>query len=120
MTAGLVDQLGQHVLGMAEVADQPLIRLGFLDRVQILALDIFDQRDLERGGVVEVAHDNRDFMETRALGGAPAALTGNDLIGAAVRADNDGLDHAARGDRGREFVQRGFIETAAGLAGVGR
>ena len=57
MAARLVDELGQRVLGMAEIADQPPIGLGLLDRVEVLALDILDQRDLERLGIVEFADD---------------------------------------------------------------
>jgi hypothetical protein len=44
---------------MAIFAGQPLIRLRLFDRVEILALDILDQRDLERLGIVEVADYDR-------------------------------------------------------------
>ena len=51
MTARFVNDLCQHFLAVAVIPDQPVIPLGFLDRVQILTLNIFDERDFERLGI---------------------------------------------------------------------
>ena len=59
-------------------------------------------------------------MQSRTLGGTPAALAGDDLIILAMRADDDWLDQPARRDRGGQFVERGFLEMAARLIGVRR
>ena len=68
MGAGLVDELAELLLGMAIFVDQALIGLRLLDRVEVLALDILDQRDLERLVVAELADDRREFRAA-----APAA-----------------------------------------------
>ena len=110
--------MAERLLGMAIFVDQPLIGLGLLDRVEILALDILEQGDFERLGVVEVADDHRDFVQPRLLRRAPAPLAGDDLVAVAVRADDDRLDQPARRDRGGELVERGLVEMAARLVGM--
>ncbi|KAK0330219.1 hypothetical protein LTR94_033717, partial [Friedmanniomyces endolithicus] len=117
MAARFVDRLGQCLLRVAEFVEQPLIGLRLLDRVEILPLDILQKSDLQRFAVGIVADDDRHLVETRALRRAPAAFAGDDLVIMAVGADDDRLDHAALGDRGGEFLQRGFVEMAARLAG---
>src|SRR6202008_1180093 len=103
MAARLVDQFRERFLSVSEFADQALVRIGFLDRVKIAALDILEQRDLERIGIVELADDDRDFVQPRALRRAPAALAGDDLVVPTMRADKDRLEHAARRNRLRQF-----------------
>ena len=93
-----------------------MIGLRLFDRVQILALDILDQRDLKRLGIVELADDDGNLVEPGALRGTPAALAGDDLIALAVRPDDDRLDQPARCDRLGEFLQRRLAEVAARLA----
>ena len=44
----LADPLGQHLLRVPELADQPLVTGRFLERVQILALEVLHQRHFER------------------------------------------------------------------------
>ena len=44
MTARLVDDLAKRLLGVVELVGQPLIGLRLLDGVEILPLDILDQR----------------------------------------------------------------------------
>ena len=67
----------------AELVGQPLIRQRFVDRIEILALDVLDQRELEQllvGAFGDVAHDDRHLVQAGALRGAPAALAGDDAI----------------------------------------
>jgi hypothetical protein len=44
MAAGLADRFSRLMMGELEFLDQPLNRLCRLDRCQVLALDVFDQR----------------------------------------------------------------------------
>ena len=118
MAPRFVNGLGQRFLRMTELVEQPLIGLRFLDRVEILPLDILQQRDLQRLAVAIVADDDGDFVQPRALRRAPAAFASHDLIIVAVRADDDRLDHPALRDGSGEFLERGFVEMAARLAGV--
>ena len=52
-------KLGQSRCAMAEFVAQPPVSLGFFDWIQILPLDIFDERDFERFGIVEIADNCR-------------------------------------------------------------
>jgi hypothetical protein len=67
------------------IRHKPLICFGFLDRIQILALDILDERDLERLDIIEFANDDRDLVKLRPLRRPPAPLAGDDLIAACGR-----------------------------------
>src|SRR5882757_8815732 len=106
MAARFVDELAERFLGMTIVVDQPVIGLGLLDRVQVLTLDILDQRDLQRLGIVELTDDDRHFVEPRSLCRTPAPLASDDLIPLAMWPDDDWLDQPARGDRLGEFLER--------------
>ncbi len=115
MAARLVDELAERLLGVAVIGDELAIAFRFLDRVEVLALDVLEQGDLERLGIGKIAHDHRHFVESRLLGRAPAPLAGDDLVAMAVRPDQDRLEHAARLDRGGELVERLLVEMAARL-----
>ena len=79
---------------MPEIIAQLAIGLGLFNRIKILTLDIFDQRDLERFFVGKIADYGFDLVELRALCCTPAPLTGDNLIAPAMRADEDGLNQA--------------------------
>ena len=83
---------------MSVPLDQLTVALGFFERVQILALDILDQRNLGRRRIVDLANDRGNAMEPGALGRAPAALSGDDHVILAVGPQQDGLKHAALPD----------------------
>ena len=94
----------------------------FFDRVQILALDVFDQRHLEQRLLLagrHVAHDDRHAQEAGELCGAPAAFAGDDLKSIADLADHDRLDDAVGADRLRELLQARIVDVAARLKVVG-
>ena len=108
-------------LRVAELVDQPTIADGLLDRVQVGALDILDDRDFERFALVQFAHDRRDIVEAQALRRTPAPFARDDFVTAVGdRADQDRLQHAARRDRFAQFLQRCLVEHAPRLARVGR
>ena len=113
-----MNEPAELLLGVAVIVDQPLISLRLLNCVEVLALDILDQRDFQRLLVAEIADDGGDFVQPRPLGRAPAALAGDDLEAVAMRTDDDRLDDAARPDRGGELDQRLFLEDPPRLAGM--
>ena len=91
-----------------ELVDQSLEASRFLDRIQVFALDVFDQR-LRRGRRVRhIADQRRDLGEAGHLRRAPSALAGNDLVLAIASGDADQhrLHQALRLDRARELVER--------------
>ena len=78
--------------------------LRFFDRVEVRALHVFDDRDLEHFNFVELADHGRDRVQARALRRAPAAFAGDDLVFAVSnRTHQDRLQHAVRADRAGEF-----------------
>ncbi len=95
-----------------ELFDEPVQRARLLDRIQVLALDVLDQRDRDGRLVRDVAHDGRDRVQARELCGAPAALARDDLVTRLAvalrrqRPHDDRLDDALRFDRLGELRER--------------
>ena len=85
VASALADDLTEIVLGIAMFGDQLLVTQCFFERIEIRALDVFDNGQLERGSIVNITNNYRDLNQTRQLRGAPAAFAGNDLI--AIHAD---------------------------------
>ena len=106
MAAALADDLGEVLLRVAVAVHQELVPLPFLDRVQVLALDVLDDGDLDRFLVGQRADDHRHVMQIGELRRAPAALAGDDLIGVARRRpDHERLHQPALADRGRKLLE---------------
>ncbi len=116
--AVLAGALGHLLLGEAEVAGEALVGAGLLDRVEVLALEVLDDGDLHRLLVGDLADDGGDGGFAGALGGEPAALSGDELEASGVLADGDGLDDSGDLDGVGEFVEGGFVEVGAGLVGI--
>ena len=76
--------VGDVFLLQLELVDEPLIRGRRFHRIEILALDVLDQRHLEQTPLLvrrgDVLDDDRDSCRAGALRGAPAAFAGDDLI----------------------------------------
>ena len=51
-----------------------------LDRVEVLALEVLDEGELELSLVVELADDGRDALEPGRLGRAKPPLAGDQLV----------------------------------------
>ena len=104
---------------MAVPIDQLAIALRLLDRIQILTLDILDQRDLGRSRIIDLADDRRNGMQPGALRSSPSALAGDDLEAVTVRTKQDRLKDAPLCDRIGELVDRLFLELATRLLRIG-
>lgn len=87
------------------------------DGVEILPLNVLDQRHLEMGARLRhVSHDDRDTRQPDLLRRAPATFTRDDLKAVAGDAlHDDRLDHAIGSDRLREFIEPAVIELTARL-----
>jgi len=66
--AAPAEVLGELGLGCAELVDQPPVPGGLLDGVQVLALEVLDQRDLEEIPLVHFADDHGHRREAGLLG----------------------------------------------------
>ena len=121
MRAAAADFFRNLVLRQAEAADEALIGARFFHRVEVFALEVFDQRNLARLGVAVLAHDGRDFRESRELCRAQTALARDELIaslGIRQPPHEHGLEHAIRLDRGFEVFERRLVEIRARLVAV--
>ena len=103
-----------------EFTNQPIERTRLFERVQVLALDVLDQRHCHRGLVGNVANDGRNRIEAGHLRGTPAAFPGNDLVtlrafAACHRPGNDRLDNTLRPNRVCEVLERILADVGARL-----
>ena len=79
----LADRRRDFLLRQVELVRQPFEPEGFLDRVEVFALDVLDERPLEQFLLLarrHVAYGDGHFQQARALRGAPAALAGDDFV----------------------------------------
>ncbi len=98
--------------------DETTERLGELDRVEVLALHVLDERELEGDVGRDVLHDDHHFTEARLLRCAPPSLAGDDLeavlTGRGATYD-DGLQDSVLADRGGELLEGLGVEVLARL-----
>ena len=103
--------VGDLLHAVAQLVAQQGEAFGLLHGVEVFALDVLDQLDLQHLGVAQVVHEHGDGGQLGQLGRAPAALAGDDLVhrarahvggvgqqGAGQRPHGDGL-HQAVGDQ---------------------
>ena len=79
MAAALAHHACDVVLTVAEIANKRAIAFRFLERIEIGALDVFDNRKLKRFSIGCLNDNHRYLMQRGALRGAPSALAGDDL-----------------------------------------
>ncbi len=103
----LADVPGHLVVRQAEVLDELPITLGRLERIEVLALEVLDQRQLETLTLVRQTDDHRDRRQAGQARRLQAALAGDEKVSAAVgrRRDEQRLQHAVLANRGGQFVQ---------------
>ena len=79
VAAALADDLRNVVLAAFEFIGERVIALRLFHRIEIFALHVFDDRDLERVAVADVDRHDRHLVQAGDLRGAPAAFAGDDL-----------------------------------------
>ena len=97
---------------------EPRHRSRLVDRVQILALQVLDERHGERRLIRELAHHHGHGGEPGEPRGAPAAFAGDDLVALRVRAglrrrhdsDDQRLQHALLANGLRELGETFFAQ----------
>ena len=87
--------------------------------IQIFALKVFDQCHLKRELLGNLANNHGNASERRALGGAPAAFAGDQLVAKTDPPDDKGLDDSTRADRASQFLKRLLAKARARLIGAG-
>jgi hypothetical protein len=74
------DPAGYLVMGKTEVLDQLLIGGRFIERVQVLALQVLDERLFQAGDVLDLTDEGGDRRETGTASCSVAAFSGDDLV----------------------------------------
>ena len=82
-----------------------LQRFGLLERTEVLALQVLDQRDLDHLAVGDLADDDGDLVEGQPDGRLIAPLAGHDLEAPPSRPDDERLEDALLGNRGHQLRQ---------------
>ena len=112
---------GQLVVGAAEVLQHLLVGRRLLERVELRAVQVLQQRVAEHVVVVGLADDRRDRLEAGLLGGAPAALAHDQLVGLDPGAPHDDrLEQPDLADRVDQLGHGVLVEDLARLHAVGR
>ncbi len=117
----LAELLGEATDAVAVLLDHPVVHHRFLERREVLALEVLDDRDLEGGVVVQLFDEGRDRGEPAGLGRAPAPFAGDELVPTRVvdRPDEDRLQDAVLADGSRELVEGRLLEPRPRLGGIG-
>ena len=118
--AAFTQLFGSRFLRQAVLFNQLVAALGYLDGIQVLALQVFDQRQGCGLFVRYILDDDRHLIQPGQPGGTPAALARNDDVAGAqlFGAYSNGLQQAVFGNAVGQLVQRIVIELLAGLRGV--
>ena len=90
-----------------------------LDGVQVFALQIFDERQLQHRAVVRLAGDDGNLRQIQKLRRAPAAFAGDQFKKTATLAHDERLDDALFADGIGQFAQRLVGEILARLERAG-
>src|SRR5687768_13061289 len=101
-----------------KLLDQTRESLGLLDRVEIFALNVFDEHDFERRFVRDPANYRRDARQARPLCCTPAALTREQLKSHPDWAQYKRLNDASGLNRLRELGECLFAEVPTRLIGA--
>ena len=118
--ARTADRLRRQFVRHVEFLDQALQALRFFQRIQIFALNVFDQRHGCGRLVGHIADQHRQAVHASQLGRAETPLAGDDfvfaVVGAAVQAPHQNRLHDALNlDGFGEFVERAFVHARARL-----
>ena len=103
--AAFADACGGFLLGQLELIDQLGKPLGFFDRVEVFALQVFDESQFERSAVIRLADEDGDLGEAGEASGAPAAFAGDQFVAVIGGADDQGLHDALGADGVGEVLE---------------
>ena len=118
--AGAADLAREFLVGSAEVIEQLLVGRRLFERVELLPVQVLDQRFPEHVVVLRLLDDGADLAQPGPLGGAPPPLAHDELVPAGAHgADDHGLQQADLPDGLGELIERVLVEAPPRLAGIG-
>ena len=118
--AALADARRDARLALAAGGQQPRVGAGLFQGAQVLALHVLDQGRREQLVAGQARDDDGHLAQPRQPGRPPAALAGDQREAApGAGGDEQRLQDADRAHAGGQFLQRGRVDAAARLLGVG-
>ena len=119
--AGASDRLRRLLVRHLKLIDEARQSARFLQRIQVLALNVLDERNGDCRLIGNLADNGWDLGKARQLRRTPTPLTGNDLVAPRrairrlQRSYDDRLDDALRANRIRKLLQSLRAHIRAGL-----
>jgi len=110
--------ISELLMGQSKVITQSTKSNSPLDWIEILTLDVLNQREFGRHLVVRDTDDCWNLVESNQLCRSPTAFTGNELKPPSGRSDHDRLHQSCSPYGLRESCNRPLIEVRAGLSPV--
>ncbi len=117
--ATAADALRELVVGDAEFLEQLLVGSSLLQRIELGAVDVLQQRVAQHGVVGCAAHYGRDGLEAGGGRRAQAALAHHQLVAVGDAPHHHRLQHPELAHRVGQFGERVLVEDLARLLGVG-
>jgi hypothetical protein len=114
-----VYELCYPILRVGVFFDKLPVPLGLFDRVEILTLNILDQRNLSRGRIVDFAHERWNGVKAGTLRRAPAPLACDNLEPVSMRPQQDRLQDSPLANRVCKLIDSLFAKLCARLLGIG-
>jgi hypothetical protein len=111
--------LGDMFLREIELVGEALEGARLFHGIQIFALEVFDERHLERKFLRDLADNHGNARQRRPLRGAPAAFAGDQLVAKADPSDDERLNDPACTDRAGELFESLFAKARAWLIRAG-
>src|SRR5204863_134671 len=112
----LGEQLRYFAMAVSVPRDEVRQALGFLERREILALQVLDEGELER--ILDLANERGQPIEAGELRRPETPLPGHDLEAGRGRPHHDRLQEPVRLDRRRQLAELLVVEVLAWLLGV--
>ncbi len=118
-TALLSGAAGDFVVAELELAGETVECVGYFDGIEVLALDVLDEGDLEEAVVGDVLDGNGNIGDAGEACGTPAAFAGDELVAAVPWADDEGLNDAVGADGVGKFLEALRLEYGSWLKRIG-
>jgi hypothetical protein len=120
VTPALAHFGGSLFLSELKLTDQLRITERLFQGVEVLALKILDQSQLQNRAIIRLAHDDWHISQTGQSSRPPAAFPGNQLELAAARPDDQRLNDALFPDRIGQLRSASSAKSFRGCSGQGR
>jgi|SRR5690606_36629130 len=118
MTPTLTYDPTKIILSIAILSNQLIVSQRFFQRIKVGPLHILNNRDLQRGPIVNIAYDNRDLMQARQLRRSPSALASNNLVAISNRSNNNWLNNAMLTNGAGEILKIVLIKLSSRVSWI--